>query len=342
MTNDHSPLAPEAPLPTEPDDYDSPWKEAVEHYFPEFMAFYFPAAYAQIDWAQGHVFLDQELQAVVQDAVLGKRFVDKLIRVTLTNGLEKWIYIHLEIQGQVQPDFAERMFVYNYRIYDRYKKPVASMAVLADDTPDWRPSEYRQETLGSQQSLTFPIAKLLDYAGQEEALFANPNAFALVTLASLQTRATRKDMNARYAAKWRLVQLLYQRGWDKQRIIDLFSVLDWLMRLPPELSNTLWQNIGEIEENKKMRYVTSVERITLEKVAQQAMQQGMQEGRQEGVQQGLQQGEGLLLQKQLTRRFGNLPAWVPERIGQAAPAQLETWGLALLDAASLDEVFNAH
>ena len=26
------------------DDYDSPWKDAVEHYFPEFMAFYFPDA----------------------------------------------------------------------------------------------------------------------------------------------------------------------------------------------------------------------------------------------------------------------------------------------------------
>ena len=25
-----------------PDDYDSPWKDAVEHYFPEFIAFYFP------------------------------------------------------------------------------------------------------------------------------------------------------------------------------------------------------------------------------------------------------------------------------------------------------------
>ena len=49
------------------DDYDSPWKEAVEHCFPEFMAFYFPAAYARIDWSAGHEFLDQELRAVVQD-----------------------------------------------------------------------------------------------------------------------------------------------------------------------------------------------------------------------------------------------------------------------------------
>ena len=33
------------------DHYDSPWKEAIEHYFPEFMAFYFPDAYAGKDSA---------------------------------------------------------------------------------------------------------------------------------------------------------------------------------------------------------------------------------------------------------------------------------------------------
>jgi hypothetical protein len=38
------------------DQYDTPWKEAVEHYFAEFMAFYFPSAYVQIDWARGYTF----------------------------------------------------------------------------------------------------------------------------------------------------------------------------------------------------------------------------------------------------------------------------------------------
>ena len=47
------------------DHYDSPWKEAIEQYFPEFMTFYFPDAYGGIDWTKEHVFLDQELRAVV-------------------------------------------------------------------------------------------------------------------------------------------------------------------------------------------------------------------------------------------------------------------------------------
>ena len=32
------------------DEHDIPWKEAIEGAFPEFMAFYFPAAHAIIDW----------------------------------------------------------------------------------------------------------------------------------------------------------------------------------------------------------------------------------------------------------------------------------------------------
>lgn len=39
------------------DDYDSPWKDAVERYLPEFLRFYFPAAYAGIDWSREYVFL---------------------------------------------------------------------------------------------------------------------------------------------------------------------------------------------------------------------------------------------------------------------------------------------
>jgi hypothetical protein len=56
-----------------PDDYDSPWKDVLEHAFPEFMTFYFPAAHAQIDWSCEHAFLNTELRQVVRDAELRKQ-----------------------------------------------------------------------------------------------------------------------------------------------------------------------------------------------------------------------------------------------------------------------------
>ena len=52
------------------DDFDSPWKEMLETYFPEFVAFLFPEIHADIDWSKGYKFLDKELQQVVQDAEL--------------------------------------------------------------------------------------------------------------------------------------------------------------------------------------------------------------------------------------------------------------------------------
>ena len=317
------------------DDYDSPWKEAVEHHFSEFMEFYFPDAYAQIDWSKEHVFLDQELRAVVQDAELGKRFVDKLVRVTLLNGDEKWIYIHIEVQGAKQAGFAKRMFVYNYRIYDRYDKPVASMAVLADEQADWHPDYFCYSVLGSETSLRFPVAKLTDYHDRLEELQASENSFAIVTATHILTQRTRKNDYERYEAKRLLVRILYQRQWDKQRVLDLFGVIDWMMKLPEDLEQQLWHEIETIEGNNKMQYVTSVERIGIAK----GREIGLEEGQEIGLEKGVIEGEKKTLRRLLLRRFQVIPDWAVERILQSSDAELEQWLDNVLDAATIESVF---
>jgi hypothetical protein len=313
-----------AMMETVNDNYDSPWKEAVEHYFPEFIEFYFPEAIAQIDWSKEPIFLDQELRAVVQDAELGKRFVDKLVRVTLLNGDEKWIYIHIEVQGTRQTEFAERMFVYNYRLYDRYQRPIASMAVLADEHANWRPDYFSYGVLGSETSIRFPIAKLTDYHDKVNELLTADNSFAIVTATHMLTQRTRKNDEERYQAKRLLVRLLYQRNWDKQRVIDLFSVIDWMMRLPEELEQQLWQEIEILEENEKMQYVTSVERIGIAK----------------GRQKGLLEGEAEMLGLMLKHRFGELSDAVVNRLRHASEDQLKEWLISAISAPNLDAVFN--
>ncbi|WP_242479471.1 hypothetical protein [Lamprobacter modestohalophilus] len=49
-------------------DYDSPWKEAIERFFPEFLALLFPAIHAEIDWSLRPDFLDKELQQISADS----------------------------------------------------------------------------------------------------------------------------------------------------------------------------------------------------------------------------------------------------------------------------------
>ena len=111
------------------------------------------------------------------------------------------------------------MFTYNCRLFERYDRPVASLAVLADDSATWRPSAFGWELFGCRLILEYPLIKLLDYAPRLEALLQDPNPFALVTAAHLLTRETRGDAQRRYAAKWRLARLLYERDWDRQRPI---------------------------------------------------------------------------------------------------------------------------
>ncbi len=328
------------------DDYDNPWKEAIEAHFSSFLSFFFPEAHQEIDWRQAPVFLDQELRVVARDAESGNRIIDKLARVSRINGETGWVYIHLEVQGQRQDKFAERMFVYHYRLFDRYQQPIASLALLTDDQPRWRPASYGYRALGCELSLSYPVAKLTDWAGSEQRLEDHVNPFALLTLAHLATRATRQDPSARKDAKWQLLKHLARRGWDRQQVIDFYRVLDWMMRLPKELEQQLRQDLDELEGEMAMRYVTAFETLAMEKGLEQGLQQGIQQGIEKGIQkgmqqgldEGIQQGEARLLMRLLTRRFGKLPAWAEARLSGASAAQLEGWLDAALAADSLEAV----
>ena len=149
------------------------------------------------------------------------------------------------------------------------------MLVLADEHAHWKPTAYGFTVLGCKHTLEFPVAKLTDYRDKVDELLASDNAFALITVAHILTQQTRKQEQARFEAKLKLIRMLYQRQWNKQRVIDLFVVVDWLMKLPEWLDQQVWQEIETIEESEKMQYITSVEKIGIAK--------GRLEGHLEGV-----------------------------------------------------------
>jgi hypothetical protein len=242
-------------------DYDSPWKEALDAYFEAFLALLFPEVHRQIDWSRGYESLDKEFQQVVREAEVGHRYVDKLVRVWTKEGVECWVLIHVEVQTARDAEFPRRMYVYNYRVFDRYNRPVASLAVLADDEPNWRPADYSSNLFGCQAGIRFPAVKLLDFAAREAALEASSNPFAQVVLAHLKARQTHGDPASRHAWKVRLVRNLYERGFSAKDVRELFRVIDWLMELPPALARVFRQDLDKIQEERHMPYVTSIERL---------------------------------------------------------------------------------
>lgn len=298
-------------------DFDNPWKEAISLYFQPFMGFFFPRIEEEIDWERGYEFLDQEFQQVVREAETGKAYTDKLVKVWRLNGTEVWVLVHIEVQSQAQEEFAERMYIYNYRIYDRYRKPVVSLAILADEKEAWRPDRYREELWGCSVELRFPAVKLLDYRSRREELEGSSNPFAVIVAAHLTTQETRRDGTGRYEGKLRIAKSLYRRGYERKDIIELFRLIDWLVNLPEAAEQEFKREIQRFEEENQMPYVTSVERLAL----------------QEGISQGISQGiaEGILQQRRedvievLEVRFGEVSTEISQKInGIEDPALLKT------------------
>jgi len=244
--------------------YDSPWKEALEVYFEPFLALLFPVVHELVDWSRQYESLDQEFQQFVKDAEVGKRFTDKLFKVWQRDGEEAWVLVHIEVQNQEEAGFAERMFIYNYRCFDRYRKPVISLAVLGDEREGWRPSSFGYDLGGYQVSIEFPIAKLLDYEARWQVLEESRNPFAVMVMAHLKTKATNGRPQARKQWKWSLVRKLFEQGYSRSDVVELFRLIDWMMTLPQELEQEFRDELRQYQEERQMPYITSVERLARE------------------------------------------------------------------------------
>ena len=71
---------------------------------------------------------------MAKNAAIGRRYADKLVRLYRKDGSHEWVLMHLEVQGQEKNTFPERMYTYNYRIFDLFHRKVASIAILAAES----------------------------------------------------------------------------------------------------------------------------------------------------------------------------------------------------------------
>ena len=240
-------------------DSDGGWKDVIEDFVEEFFAFYFPEIHAAIDFSVPVKFLDKELRQIVTDSEVAGREADKLMEVRLRDGRTEWLLVHVEVQGYQDRDFAERMFIYNYRIFDRYRRDVISLAVLTDRDPDFRPREYRRDLLGFRLSCEFPTVKLIDYTPKQ--LESSDSPFALVTQIQLQYLSAGSDPQKRFDARVALTRRLYRRGYSRDQIVRLYRFLGFVLRLPQDLAIKYRQELESIEGEFRMPYVTDTEEL---------------------------------------------------------------------------------
>lgn len=298
-----------------PSDFDGAWKYALEQFFGPFLAFFFPDASAAIDWRQPVTFRDTDLQQIAPEDQQGKQRVDKLVEVTRRDGTPGWVLIHVEIQSQHDAVFAERVFRYHARIYDRERLPLVSLAVLGDDDPTWRPDAFTSELWGCALSLRFPTVKLLDL--DAAVLERTRNPFATLTLIHRDAQETRGNPNERLRRKVARYRALLQLGYDAREVRALLRLIEHILRLDPvraqQARDTMRQ--VEVEVTGMDTFVTSFEEI------------GRAEGRVEGQ---IEERQALVL-RLLKRKVGPLAEATQARIGSLAPDTLLSLSEALLD-----------
>lgn len=322
------------PKPVSRDAFDSPWKEAIVHYLPQFLALLFPAAYARIDWARPPELLDTELRRVVREAATGDQRADLLFKVYLVDGGEQFILAHVEVQATEDRELADRMFRYCYRIFDRHHHFVAGFAVLGDEQPAWNPDCFSWEALGSRLTWQFQTAKLLDWEGRWPELVASRNPFATVLMSHLKTKRTRKDPASRLEWKLRLVRHIYANHSQAEGQ-ELLRLVDWMMQLPAEQTIIYEEGLEALEAEHRMGYIPTFAR----KHWDAGLAQGLEQGHAEGLAEGEVKGRTSMLARQLEKRFGPLPAAAKRLLKRAEVETVEQWGLRLLDAGTLEDVF---
>ena len=307
-------------------DQDSAWKEILRQYFQEAIVFFFPQTADQVDWSRPYEFLDKEFQQIAPDAETGKRYADQLVKVWLKQGEELWLLIHVEVQAARETEFAKRMFVYNLRIFDRFNRPAISLAILCDPSEQWRPESFNFDYPDTALSFRFGRVKLLDYRERWSELEQSTNPFAVVVMAHLKAQDTRRDDQQRKFWKLTLIRRLYERGYPRQEVLNLFRFIDWVMILPEALKQEFWQDLKTYEEERRMPYITSVEEI------------GFERGLEQGLERGVEQGQRSLILKLLQRQVGELPDDLRGEIDRFSSTELESLAEALLDFTKVSDL----
>lgn len=103
----------------------------------------------------------------------------------------------------------------------------------------------------------------------------------------------------------------------------IYKLIDWFLQLPPDLEDAVWLQVQEIEEERRMAYLTYAER------------RGLAEGRAEGRTEGLHEAISVAIEARFAGASASLVAEIDELTD---PALLRAIMARVMTAATPDEV----
>jgi len=295
---------------------------------------------------------------VVRDAAenfvddnLSSREADILCTVELHephSGGEAVAYVLIEHQSQADPAMAYRLFRYVADIWSRHKRDEAGSVVLPPVIPvvlfhgerPWHASRDVCGLVGGSRALVRALS---------------PHMPGFSYLLEDLTIESDEDIIRRFGdKKVQLMLLLLRHGRSPEPIGP--KLHEWLnlmrrVRSTPDgrqYSRAVLEYLYSVRERAEWRNIDEVasllgpeERKIAVTIAETLRAEGRAEGEVRGRAEGEVKGRVATLCKLLKLKFGDVSEQALERLEHASPAELDLWTGRILEAKSLEELFQA-
>jgi len=261
------------------------WKSMIEEIMADLLLFVDPEIGKELDMDRGFEFLDKELADIFPDPKASNiKAVDKLVKVFLCDGTERWVLLHVEVQGKNGKEFPTRMFEYYTRLR-RHGRPVAALAILTGEEGKKGPGVYEDRCLWTSVRYEYKTLRLVDYT--DEVLIASTNPFAAVLLVAKEALLKLKGTNAEKDLALLEQKLLIDRllnkketlfGERKTRAVKYF-LYNYVAFKNPETNRKFVEESNKDKNNITMGIIEQMHEVK----------------RQEGIQEGLESAVRKLL-----------------------------------------------
>lgn len=279
--NDSSSRSPRGQI--KPDDL---WKSLIAFFFFELIHFFFPERVASKRITQMTP-LDKECNQLIPHAYQRTRYADKLVKVIFDHEESHPVYFHIEIQGYKDREFSKRMYVYDYRIFDRYGEDIEKLAIF--DRPSALPNSltYSRTSMRRKLEMAYYHYKIweADAAFLENHL--NPLAQALLAVKKGAEVNNKSDQEI-LVYKFRMVQLLLSKGYTMEQDQNLFIFITQYVKFSDSQMELVFEEkLNQIIPKTKLMSLVELFKAKQKEAeayaVKQALEQGLDQGKEKSI-----------------------------------------------------------
>ncbi|MBU3135574.1 Rpn family recombination-promoting nuclease/putative transposase [Clostridium gasigenes] len=241
-------------------DYDAAWKTILEAFEKEIVELLFPEIYHKINWEIKSEALDNELLEI-QKEIFSKEeaekiISDKIIKVRMKDNECKILFIHVEVQSYSSSEnvFAERMFRYFYRIWDKFRykykdnSDIVGSAIYTYKGSAGKDKKYIYKLSDLEDDILIYNFKTMDVEKLDLDFISDENPLKLVFKIAKRLLATNTNDKEIFLAKVELFNELI--NYNKVKTIDQRKALTYFLEyLFLIQDDNLSEKFKEIKDN---------------------------------------------------------------------------------------------